>query len=78
MPAETATEEPILPVRWACPCGRFIAEADIEERDVIAPYAYYGVVTEVRYLCSRCGVRDGMPRLVGIPTTTTTLTEGVR
>lgn len=58
--------EPIPIMRWACTCGRFIAEAAITERTYRDPGAYYGIGTEVSYACSRCGPRDGMPRLVEI------------
>lgn len=47
--------------RWMCPCGRFVAAADIEERSRLAGGS---VVTEARYRCSRCGVRNDLPWFV--------------
>lgn len=71
----TTADEPVPSMRWACTCGRFVAEADIQEWNVIDPGAYHGVVTEARYRCSRCGGRIGMPRLVEVGTATTTTEE---
>lgn len=52
--------------RWACDCGRFIAEASIAERNYRDPGAYYGVATATSYDCSRCGVVERMPRLIEV------------
>lgn len=52
--------------RWACDCGRFIAEASIAERDYRDLGAYYGVATATSYDCSRCGVVERMPRLIEV------------
>lgn len=55
-------------LRWVCTCGRFIAEQDICQRNVIDPGSYYGVSTECHWHCSRCGFKQGDPRLVEIGT----------
>jgi hypothetical protein len=66
-----ATEHPadpaLLPVlRWACDCGRFVAESSIVCHDYIDPGAYYGVSAACSFTCSRCGRVEHMPRLVEI------------
>jgi hypothetical protein len=65
------TEDPWAPVaiRWACTCGRWIAEASLTEQDRIDPGAYFGVTTTISGTCSRCGVIDE-PRLLTFPART--------
>lgn len=58
--------EPIPVLRWACTCGRFVAESAITERTYRDPGAHYGVSTDAGYACTRCGPKDGLPRLVEI------------
>lgn len=58
--------EPIPVLRWACTCGRFVAESAITERTYRDPGAYYGVTSEVAYTCTRCGPKADLPRLVEI------------
>lgn len=55
-------------VRFACTCGRFLAESAIRETDRRDPSAYYGVSTDTEWDCSRCGtVTDQyMPRIVTV------------
>ncbi len=60
-------------VRWMCPCGRFVADANIESRDRVAGPT---VITETRYWCSRCGVRRDMPWLVEVGTLPLPTTPG--
>lgn len=60
--------ERTIPVhRWACHCGRFIAEASIETVDHRDDSSYYGIRTDWSYTCSRCGtVTDDEPILVAV------------
>ena len=46
-------------VRFACHCGRFLAEAAIRYADHRDDSRYYGVRTEVEWDCSRCGTVKG-------------------
>ena len=57
---------PVL--RWACTCGRFIAQSSIDETDHRDDTTYYGIRTDTRYSCSRCGTVEGEPRLVEVGT----------
>ncbi|MGH3996613.1 MAG: hypothetical protein ACRDTJ_04035 [Pseudonocardiaceae bacterium] len=59
-------------VRFACVCGRFLAESDIRETDRRDPSAYYGVSTDTEWDCTRCGtVTDQiMPQIVTVATHT--------
>ena len=64
---------PVL--RWACDCGRFVAEATIKSTDYRDDNYYYGIRTESTFVCSRCGVKDGIPRLVQVGAAALTLSE---
>ena len=59
-------------VRFACVCGRFLAESAIRETDRRDPSAYYGVSTDTEWDCTRCGtVTDQiMPQIVVVATHT--------
>ena len=59
-------------VRFACVCGRFLAESAIRCTDRFDPTAYYGVATDVEWDCTRCGtVTDQiMPQIVVVGTHT--------
>lgn len=46
-------------VRFACTCGRFVAESSIRYEDYRDDGAYYGVGTRVEWDCSRCGTVHG-------------------
>lgn len=61
-------ERTVPVLRWACTCGRFIAEDSIQSRDRLDPGSYYGVSTDTSYTCSRCGVVDAEPHLIQIGT----------
>jgi hypothetical protein len=57
--------------RFACECGRFLAESVIRYTDHLDDSAYYGIRTEVEWDCSRCGTVKGKawePRIVVIAT----------
>lgn len=58
--------------RFACTCGRFIAEAAIRYEDFRDDSTYFGIRTEVKWDCSRCGTVKGdgswEPPLVTFPT----------
>ena len=45
--------------RWACRCGRFLAESAIRHTDHRDDSRYYGVRSEVEWDCSRCGTVKG-------------------
>lgn len=62
--ALAADTMPVL--RWACDCGRFVAESSVTSVDRHDPGAYYGVSSETSYACSRCGHVERMPRLVEV------------
>lgn len=52
----------ILDIRPACPkCARFIAWAAITETDRIDPGAYYGISTDTRIQCTKCGEVEAEP-----------------
>ncbi|HEY9411142.1 MAG TPA: hypothetical protein VIP77_16300 [Jiangellaceae bacterium] len=57
-------------VRFACVCGRFLAESAIRCTDRRDPSTYYGVSTDTEWDCTRCGtVTDQiMPQIVVIGT----------
>lgn len=60
-------DEVILDLRWMCfRCGRFVAHDAIHEKDHYDHRAWFGVVTETTYECSRCGTIQGEPWLVPI------------
>lgn len=70
---ETHTAENDAPATWcdvrfACTCGRFLAQSAIREADRPDPSAYYGVSTDTEWDCSRCGtVTDQyMPQIVTV------------
>lgn len=60
--------------RFACTCGRFLAQSAIREQDRRDDSAYYGIRTEVEWDCSRCGTVKGEgswePPLVVVATRT--------
>ncbi|MBO9522343.1 MAG: hypothetical protein J7518_12470 [Nocardioidaceae bacterium] len=45
--------------RFACRCGRFLAESAIRYTDHFDPSRYYGIRSEVEWDCSRCGTVVG-------------------
>jgi len=54
-------------LRWQCSgCGRFVAQAAIQERTYLDPGAYYGIGDEVWVDCERCGRAE--PTLVVVGT----------
>jgi hypothetical protein len=55
---------PVL--RWACDCGRFVAEASIKSTDYRDDNYYFGIRTESEFHCSRCGLKQGIPRLIEV------------
>lgn len=45
--------------RFACHCGRFLAESAIRHTDHRDDSRYYGIRTEVEWDCTRCGTVKG-------------------
>ena len=45
--------------RFACHCGRFLAQSAIRETNHHDDSRYYGIRTEVEWDCSRCGMVKG-------------------
>lgn len=48
-----------MSVRFACHCGRFLAESAIRSTDFRDDSRYYGIRSEVEWDCSRCGTVKG-------------------
>lgn len=64
--------------RFACHCGRFLAQSAIRETNHHDDSRYYGIRTEVEWDCSRCGTVKGEewePRIVATATRHLTDTE---
>ena len=65
-------------MRFACRCGRFLAESAIRYQAFRDDSRYYGIRDEVEWTCSRCGVVKGEewePQLVSTTTTDTSPEE---
>lgn len=45
--------------RFACRCGRFLADSAIRSADRRDDSRYYGIRTEVEWDCGRCGTVKG-------------------
>lgn len=58
-------------IRFACRCGRFLANASIRSTTHLDPSRYYGVRDDVEWDCGRCGTVKGEewePQIVVVAT----------